>query len=360
MHWGHASSADGLHWEHHPIALAPDEHGTIFSGSIVHDTDGVAGFGRGVLVALFTHHAGDVQHQSVAWSRDGGLTWSKYGGNPVLVGDGPDFRDPKVFRHGDVWWMVVTRGDHLQLFSSPDLLRWTGRSDFTADLGTQLGVAGAGAWECPDLADIGGGHWLLVVSLAAGRVDGHSATVALPGRFADGTFVQSSPATPLDHGPDHYAFQTFSAAGGRGAIGMAWANSWVYANDVPSRGRRGVLTVPRRVQLDGDRVRVLPAARPAVSAEAGAHWVEHNGDVVVRVESAAGTASAGVVDGVAFVERAGFAAGEGRFEAAAGAPGPNVVVVDHGIVEVFAARGAVAVTAQLFCGSAPDVTVERR
>ena len=59
MHWGHASSTDLAHWEHHPVALAPDEHGTIFSGSVVCDHDDTAGFGADALVALFTHHAGD-------------------------------------------------------------------------------------------------------------------------------------------------------------------------------------------------------------------------------------------------------------------------------------------------------------
>jgi fructan beta-fructosidase len=58
MHWGHAVSQDLIHWEHLPIALAPDEHGAIFSGSAVVDIHDTSGFfaGKSGLVAIFTHH----------------------------------------------------------------------------------------------------------------------------------------------------------------------------------------------------------------------------------------------------------------------------------------------------------------
>ena len=41
MHWGHATSTDLIHWKEQPIALYPDEYGTMYSGCAVianHDT----------------------------------------------------------------------------------------------------------------------------------------------------------------------------------------------------------------------------------------------------------------------------------------------------------------------------------
>ena len=37
MHWGHAVSKDLIHWEHLPVALYPDEIGTMYSGSMAYD-----------------------------------------------------------------------------------------------------------------------------------------------------------------------------------------------------------------------------------------------------------------------------------------------------------------------------------
>ena len=65
----------------------------------------------------------------------------------------------------------------------------------------------------------------------------------------------------LDHGPDFYAFQSFWGAGAVHPVGMAWLNSWAYANDVPSAGWRGLLSVPRRLTITPDGV-VRSAGRP--------------------------------------------------------------------------------------------------
>ena len=48
---------------------------------------------------------------------------------------------------------------------------------------------------------------------------------------------------------------------------------------------------------------------------------------------------------------------DGRFDVELRGDGPHLIVVDHGIVEVFADGGAAVLTAQVFAGPAPEVTV---
>ena len=58
MYWGHAISKDMVNWEHQPIKLFPDEHGTIFSGSAVIEWQNTSGLGskeKPPMVAIFTY-----------------------------------------------------------------------------------------------------------------------------------------------------------------------------------------------------------------------------------------------------------------------------------------------------------------
>ena len=95
MTWGHSTSKDLIHWEAQPLAIESDWLGAIFSGSAVVDKDNTAGFGRNAVIAMYTS-AGAAQTQSIAYSADGGQTFTKYAGNPVITYNAPDFRDPKV------------------------------------------------------------------------------------------------------------------------------------------------------------------------------------------------------------------------------------------------------------------------
>ncbi|MBL0083657.1 MAG: glycoside hydrolase family 32 protein [Saprospiraceae bacterium] len=153
MHWGHATSTDLVSWEHQPIALYPDSLGYIFSGSAVVDTGNTAGFGKNAMVAMFTHHndkmemAGSnvFQYQSLAYSTDGGKTFTKYAGNPVVKNPGiRDFRDPKVswYAPGQHWVMVLAAYDRAKFYTSADLKNWTESGEFGLPGDERL-------WECP-------------------------------------------------------------------------------------------------------------------------------------------------------------------------------------------------------------------
>ena len=77
MHWGHAISKDLIHWEHLPVALYPDEIGTMYSGSMAYDennTSGFAKYGEKPMVAVYTAHNMEtgLEQQCIAYSLDQG------------------------------------------------------------------------------------------------------------------------------------------------------------------------------------------------------------------------------------------------------------------------------------------------
>ena len=71
-----------------------------------------------------------VQAQSLAYSLDGGYSWTKHTGNPVLNRGSAEFRDPKVIRYdggaGSYWVMVAVEAKDFQvvLYKSEDLKNW--------------------------------------------------------------------------------------------------------------------------------------------------------------------------------------------------------------------------------------------
>ena len=287
MHWGHAVSVDMVHWTNLPIALFPDQHGTIFSGSAVLDRDNTSGFGSAAnppLVAVFTYDDQlrenlapvGFQSQGIAYSTDEGRTWTKYDGNPVLQNpDVHDFRDPKVFWFEDRkrWIMTLAVGNHVGFYSSADLKTWTHESDFGADRGAHDGV-----WECPDLielpvprkaADGATAHrHVLLVSVGAGAPNGGSGTQYFVGHFDGREFTTdvTVPGTPrwVDYGTDDYAGSTWSGTTpGDRQLFIGWMSNWDYANSVPTTRWRSAMTAPRELNLartaDGIELRSLPA-----------------------------------------------------------------------------------------------------
>lgn len=254
MHWGHAKSKDLVRWQHLPVALAPSEpydSGKVggygcFSGSAVVDGND--------LVLIYT---GDVdgntppQVQCIARSEDG-IHFEKYDQNPVIDNFPPDgskdFRDPKVWKYKDKWYMVVgTKKDgkgKAVLYVSNDLKEWEYKGVAAESDGTQGDM-----WECPDLFAINH-HHVLIVSPMFGTQNGSPFYVIGDMDYEKGIFTQKN-CKILDYGFDFYAPQTLFDEKGR-RIMIAWMEKWFSKMPSQEHGWAGAMTIPRELILDED------------------------------------------------------------------------------------------------------------
>lgn len=262
MYWGHAKSTDLVHWEHLPVALAPDEaydaDGCYSGSAITHD---------GKLYLIYTGHveADGIRRevQCLAVSEDG-ITFKKYSGNPVISeaqlegidADIADFRDPKIFEHEGRFYCVVaskTSDDlgQILLFKSENLTDWTFFSVLltgTAQQGTM--------WECPDLFHLDGKD-VLILSPIAMPIDGFAyeninSTLAVIGQMDWETGQLTVENThEIDGGLDFYAPQTCQGPQGERIL-VAWMQMWQRTLPTHDLGHRwaGSMTLPRQLSVD--------------------------------------------------------------------------------------------------------------
>ena len=264
MHWGHVVSDDLTNWEYLPNALIPgepfDKNGC-FSGSAIIYNDRL----WVVYTGFIENEGGDSirQIQCLAESIDG-VSFKKHGaviGSDKLP-DGYaacDFRDPKVWRHGDFFWCIVAarkiegRG-RILLYKSADLFNW----EFVNDL---FGTDCAGSMiECPDFVEeLGllffceqfqpneGSTHLNVHSCrwCTGNID-----------YDTGRFIEKERGI-VDYGFDVYAPQTFAYK----TKMMAWLNMW--DRNVPSEkyGFAGMLTAARKISVKDGRLYQEPVLK---------------------------------------------------------------------------------------------------
>ncbi|MGG1398048.1 glycoside hydrolase family 32 protein [Bacillus salipaludis] len=256
MHWGHAKSKDLVHWEHLPVAMAPSEpydSGEVpgcgcFSGSAVIDGE--------ELVLIYTGHVDNkepMQVQCIATSENG-IQFEKYPQNPVIddypVDGSPDFRDPKVWKHHEQWYMVVGskkngKGKAL-LYVSTNLTSWEYVGVAAESDGTQGDM-----WECPDLFPLEHKH-VLLVSPMYGKQNEQPFYVIGEMNYDNGVFTQQISRT-LDYGFDFYAPQTLLDDKGR-RIMIGWMEKWLTKMPSQEHGWAGAMTIPRELVLDGGAI----------------------------------------------------------------------------------------------------------
>lgn len=255
MHWGHATSADLVHWQEHDEALYPDALGAMFSGSAVVDWKNTSGFGKDAkppLVLIYTA-AGDPTVQCIASSTDG-RHFTKFGGNPVVKQISAGNRDPKVFWHEPTkkWVMVfyveLNKVHTIHFFTSPNLRDWSLTGTIAGGKGDDHFL-----FECPDFfelpidGDAANKKWVLTAANSEYAI----------GTFDGTTFKPEGVKLPGVRGLGYYAAQTFSDIPDGRRIQIGWCQA-----PSPGMAFNQLQTIPSELTLhktpDGVRLHRTP------------------------------------------------------------------------------------------------------
>lgn len=265
-YWGHVASKDLVHWVHLPVVLEPQEEildepaikGGAFSGSALALDDEV--------LFYLTRHIGPredcaatVEYQTMTSSKD----MLHLAPEVEIIrskpdGCGHDFRDPKVQRIGDRYYIVV--GACLDgkaaflLYESEDARSWTYSHPLYVEETPMRTI------ECPDFFPLDDSYVLAGAWMEyrdeAGRYQ--------PCRYYVGSWKGGKETFEpraqqwVDYGSNCYAAQTFEHDGRRILIG--WVNDFYGEHVAAANGAYGSMTLPRELHVRGDHVYQTPVA----------------------------------------------------------------------------------------------------
>jgi len=257
IHWGHARSADLVHWEHLPIALepsaGPDAEGC-WSGVLVDDD--------GVPTLVYSGRHDGIELPCVAIG-DADLTeWTKDAANPVLAAPPADldivaFRDHCVWREDGRWRQIIGSGIRdlggtALLYDSDDLRSWRYVGpllvgDHSAQDRTAADWTGT-MWECVDLFRVGEADALVFSAWDEG-VTHHP--LYWSGEYRGDAFEPRS-LHRLDLGSRFfYAPQSFRDEAGR-RIMFGWMQEGRSDAATLAAGWSGAMSLPRVVTAHAD------------------------------------------------------------------------------------------------------------
>ena len=268
MHWGHLESADLVHWEEKPIALYQrTTRDAAFSGGGFVDHADSAGLGKGTLFVAFTSTG---RGECLAYSKDGGVTFTELPENPVVKHAG---RDPKIiwYQPEQKWVMAVfddkpcaeteatpphpgspegRANGNIAFYESKNLRQWTRTGAFTDP--DRMAV-----FECPEMFELpvagkpGDSRWILLGAQNRYFV----------GKFDGKTFRKESGPLGTTHGA-FYAAQTFSDVPDGRRIQIGWVRTDMYVQQLPGQIVNQAFTLPHVMTLretkDGLRVFFSP------------------------------------------------------------------------------------------------------
>lgn len=265
MHWGHFVSTDLIHWDERPIALfQKTRRDMMFSGGGFVDFNNSAGVGKDTLFVAFTSTG---RGECLAYTKDGGLTFTELPENPVIKHRG---RDPKViwYEPEKKWVLVVfnnepcaeteatpSRGPEIHkhanmaFYESKDLRQWNRTGAFTDPDRRAV-------FECPELFELpvegkpDESRWILYGAQNRYFI----------GHFNGRTFVKESGPHGGSRG-SLYAAQTFSDTPDGRRIQIGWIRTRPadkYPNQIVSQSFSLPQQFTLRTTKNGLRVFIEP------------------------------------------------------------------------------------------------------
>lgn len=264
MYWGHAASKDLVHWTHLPVVLAPQEEilerpdeikGGAFSGSAVVLEDKV--------IFYLTRHFGPlndceetVQQQWMLESSDM-IHFTK---ETLIIGDRPEgasfhFRDPKVLKIGEKWYMVLASAVKdkaaILLYESEDMKNWTYLHPLLIE--QEEGIC---CFECPDFMELDGKY----VAIGAWMCHHDECGRYQMSRYYIGEFKNQAfdieESGWFDFGSNCYAMQSFKHEDRRISIG--WISDFYGEHLEWENGAYGSMTIPRELHVKNNKLYMTP------------------------------------------------------------------------------------------------------
>ncbi|KAJ6069096.1 glycosyl hydrolase [Penicillium canescens] len=232
LNWGHATSSDLVHWTHEPLAITSENGVEAFTGTSYYDADNTSGLGSSTSPPYLAYYTGyfpsnGTQDQRLAFSVDGGVTWTKYQGNPIISA-------AQESPHDETGGLRPATPSQIE--------------------GLPSGITG---WEVPDMFELpvqgtNAATWVLIMTPANGSPAGGNGVLALTGSF-DGSTFKPDPVDPsnlwLDYGRDFdgaLSWENVPAADGRRILASVM-NS--YGASPPTNTWKGMLSFPRTITL---------------------------------------------------------------------------------------------------------------
>ncbi len=294
MHWGHAVSRDLVHWEHVGVALFPTRHedqNGCFSGSAIEQDGRMNLYYTGIRYREIDPeniHVSEKEYDAVQLmiSSKDGYSFDNFGGKRIVIPGTENMRDPKVWREGSDFYMVLggsSRGEmgSAVFYRSEDGLRWRCISRAQSEnFGTTL--------ECPDLFQVGDDHIFIgsAMYLARGTGGYEHHAVCMPVDFDREKCRMMLPEEYqyVDYGLDLYAPQTNVDAEGRRVM-IAWMRMPRAVEEPGGAPWNGMMCLPRVVEYEDGHVyfRVHPAVDKYFEKEAVGPAVLNGEPVRIRV-----------------------------------------------------------------------------